>query len=62
MTFPGGKSHGHHVSEDGDEDAETETDTARKVVTEMLAAIEAGGEQAVRDYALASTNGRATSS
>jgi sulfopropanediol 3-dehydrogenase len=31
---------------------ETETDTARKVVTEMLAAIEAGGEQAVRDYAL----------
>ncbi len=31
---------------------ETETDTARKVVTEMLAAIEAGGERAVRDYAL----------
>jgi len=31
---------------------ETETDTARKVVSEMLAAIEAGGEQAVRDYAL----------
>ncbi len=31
---------------------ETETDTARAVVTEMLAAIEAGGEQAVRDYAL----------
>ncbi len=31
---------------------ESETDTARKVVTEMLAAIEAGGEQAVRDYAL----------
>jgi sulfopropanediol 3-dehydrogenase len=31
---------------------ETETDTARKVVTEILAAIEAGGEQAVRDYAL----------
>lgn len=31
---------------------ETETDAARKVVTEMLAAIEAGGEQAVRDYAL----------
>ncbi|MCA3647285.1 MAG: histidinol dehydrogenase [Methylobacterium sp.] len=30
---------------------DTETDTARKVVTEMLAAIEAGGEQAVRDYA-----------
>jgi sulfopropanediol 3-dehydrogenase len=30
---------------------ETETDTARQVVTEMLAAIEAGGEQAVRDYA-----------
>lgn len=32
---------------------ETETDAARKVVTDMLAAIEAGGEQAVRDYALA---------
>ena len=32
--------------------AETETDTARAVVSEMLAAIEAGGEQAVRDYAL----------
>jgi sulfopropanediol 3-dehydrogenase len=31
---------------------ETETDTARKVVTDMLAAIEAGGERAVRDYAL----------
>ena len=31
---------------------ETETDTARKVVTEMLAAIEARGEAAVRDYAL----------
>ncbi len=31
---------------------ETETDTARKVVSEMLAAIEVGGEQAVRDYAL----------
>lgn len=31
---------------------ETETDTARKVVSEMLAAIETGGEQAVRDYAL----------
>ncbi|MCA0422233.1 MAG: histidinol dehydrogenase [Proteobacteria bacterium] len=31
---------------------ETETDTARKVVTDMLAAIEAGGEQAVCDYAL----------
>lgn len=30
---------------------ETETDAARAVVTEMLAAIEAGGEQAVRDYA-----------
>lgn len=30
---------------------ETETDTARAVVTEMLAAIENGGEQAVRDYA-----------
>jgi sulfopropanediol 3-dehydrogenase len=30
---------------------ETETDTARKVVTEMLAAIDAGGEQAVKDYA-----------
>ena len=32
---------------------ETETDTARKVVSEMLARIEAHGEQAVRDYALA---------
>ncbi|HEY8566556.1 MAG TPA: histidinol dehydrogenase [Beijerinckiaceae bacterium] len=31
---------------------ETETDAARKVVTEMLAAIEAGGEDAVRGYAL----------
>ena len=31
---------------------ETETDTARAVVTEMLAAIEAGGEQAVKDYAV----------
>jgi sulfopropanediol 3-dehydrogenase len=31
---------------------ETETETARKVVTEMLAAIEAGGEKAVQDYAL----------
>jgi sulfopropanediol 3-dehydrogenase len=31
---------------------ETETDTARKVASEMLAAIEAGGEQAVKDYAL----------
>lgn len=31
---------------------ETETDTARQVVSEMLAAIEAGGETAVRDYAL----------
>lgn len=31
---------------------ETETDSARKVVTEMLAVIEAGGEQAVADYAL----------
>ncbi|MHB2205809.1 sulfopropanediol 3-dehydrogenase [Methylobacterium sp. CM6257] len=30
---------------------ETETDTARQVVTEMLAAIEARGEDAVRDYA-----------
>jgi sulfopropanediol 3-dehydrogenase len=30
---------------------ETETDTAREVVAEMLAAIEAGGEQAARDYA-----------
>ncbi|HRK23526.1 MAG TPA: histidinol dehydrogenase [Beijerinckiaceae bacterium] len=30
---------------------ETETDAARKVVTEMLAAIEAGGEAAVKDYA-----------
>jgi sulfopropanediol 3-dehydrogenase len=31
---------------------ETETDAARKVVNEMLAAIETGGEAAVRDYAL----------
>jgi sulfopropanediol 3-dehydrogenase len=31
---------------------ESETDAAREVVTQMLAAIEAGGEQAVRDYAL----------
>ena len=31
---------------------ETETEAARKVVAEMLAAIEAGGERAVRDYAL----------
>lgn len=31
---------------------ESETETARKVVTEMLAAIEARGEQAVRGYAL----------
>lgn len=31
---------------------ETETDAARTVVSEMLAAIEAGGEAAVRDYAL----------
>ncbi|MBL8344408.1 MAG: histidinol dehydrogenase [Rubrivivax sp.] len=30
---------------------ETETATAQKVVTEMLAEIERGGEQAVRDYA-----------
>jgi sulfopropanediol 3-dehydrogenase len=30
---------------------ETETETAQKVVTEMLAAIRRGGEQAVRDYA-----------
>src|SRR3984893_18499783 len=30
---------------------ETETGTAREVVAEMLAAIEAGGEQAARDYA-----------
>lgn len=30
---------------------ETETGTAREVVAKMLAAIEAGGEQAVRDYA-----------
>jgi sulfopropanediol 3-dehydrogenase len=30
---------------------ETETDAARGVVTEMLASIEANGEQAVRDYA-----------
>jgi sulfopropanediol 3-dehydrogenase len=32
--------------------SETETDAARGVVTEMLATIEAGGEKAVRDYAL----------
>lgn len=31
--------------------AETETGEARRVVTDMLAAIEAGGEGAVRDYA-----------
>jgi sulfopropanediol 3-dehydrogenase len=31
---------------------ESETDTARKVVTDMLTAIESGGEQAVKDYAL----------
>jgi sulfopropanediol 3-dehydrogenase len=31
--------------------AETETEAARKVVAEMLAAIEVGGEAAVRDYA-----------
>ena len=31
---------------------ESETDSARKVVTEMLSAIEAGGEKSVRDYAL----------
>jgi sulfopropanediol 3-dehydrogenase len=30
---------------------ETETDTARKVVAEMLSVIETGGQQAVRDYA-----------
>ena len=30
---------------------ETETETARKVVTEMLSVIEAGGEAAVRAYA-----------
>ncbi len=30
---------------------ETETETARKVVAEMLGAIEAGGEQVARDYA-----------
>jgi sulfopropanediol 3-dehydrogenase len=35
-----------------DKTPETETDTARKVVTEMLAEIETGGEKAVRDYAL----------
>jgi sulfopropanediol 3-dehydrogenase len=32
--------------------AETETESARKVVSEMLAAIEAGGERMIRDYAL----------
>jgi sulfopropanediol 3-dehydrogenase len=31
---------------------DTETDAARTVVAEMLAAIETGGEQAVRDYAM----------
>src|SRR3984885_12488515 len=31
--------------------AETEPEAARKVVAEMLAAIEVGGEAAVRDYA-----------
>ena len=31
---------------------ESETDTTRKVVTDMLSAIESGGEQAVKDYAL----------
>jgi sulfopropanediol 3-dehydrogenase len=31
---------------------ETETEAAREVVAEMLAVIDAGGEQAVRDYAL----------
>ena len=31
---------------------ETETETARAVVHDMLAAIETGAEQAVRDYAL----------
>lgn len=31
---------------------ETETEAARKVVTEMLAIIETGGEEAVREYAL----------
>jgi sulfopropanediol 3-dehydrogenase len=31
---------------------ETETEAARKVVAEMLAVIDAGGERAVRDYAL----------
>jgi sulfopropanediol 3-dehydrogenase len=35
-----------------DKTPETESDAAREVVTKMLAAIEAGGEQAVRDYAL----------
>ena len=32
--------------------AESETDAARAVVTQMLAAIEKGGERAARDYAL----------
>ena len=41
---------------------ETETATAQKVVTEMLAAIEAGGEQAVRDYARKLDQWTATSS
>jgi sulfopropanediol 3-dehydrogenase len=31
---------------------ETQTETARQVAADMLAAIEAGGEQAVRGYAL----------
>ena len=31
---------------------ETETETARKVAADMLATIEVGGEQAVRDYAV----------
>ena len=31
---------------------ETETEAAREVVAEMLAVIETGGEQAVRDYAI----------
>jgi sulfopropanediol 3-dehydrogenase len=35
---------------------ESETESARKVVTEMLAKIQMGGEQAVKDYALSLDN------
>ena len=40
---------------------ETETDTARKVVSDMLADIERRGEQAVRDYAAKLDSGPGTS-